>query len=331
MTHRKQKALLSVRGVSKIFGEGEAEARALDEATLRIAPREFIALFGPSGCGKSTLLNILSGLENPTTGELLWNGQNIALWDNRRLSGYHRRNVGMVFQSYQLIRHLSVLDNVVLPMLPEHMSHRARIARAMQAIRMVGLGKFIHRMPPDLSGGQQQRIGIARAIVNRPKLILADEPTGNLDTKSSREIMRLISMLHRQGATVVMVTHNPEQLSLATRVVYIRDGRIVRQDEPRIQKRFLAFVQHMPARTLHDSQAEFILATLINKEKRVSRVHRRLLREIAAVAREGKGYVRLRDAFALSENDGGLGVDPGTAAELAEMAMNILPALHKDI
>lgn len=335
MFHRRerhnQRALLSVRGVSKVFGQGEATARALDEATLRINPREFIILFGPSGCGKSTLLNILSGLEHPTSGELLWGGQNIALWDNRRLSEYHRRNVGMIFQSYQLIRHLSVLDNVVLPMLPECMSHHTRIARAMQAIRMVGLGKFAHRMPPDLSGGQQQRIGIARAIVNRPRLILADEPTGNLDTKSSREIMWLIARFHRQGAVVVMVTHNPDQLSFATRVVYMRDGRVVRQDWPRVRKAFSMFARNRHARTVHDLQAEFALSELVKNKKIDSRVHARLHREISAVAREGKGYERLCEVFARPENKGGFGADAAKAAELAETVMDLLPALRKEV
>lgn len=237
----RHKPLITINDVSKTFGSSDTTTQVIRHISLQIFPGDFVILFGPSGCGKSTLLNILAGYEIPTSGVVHWKHFLLNNYDNKKISSYHRRNVGMIFQQYNLIRTLSVLDNVMLPTFSESIKQSTRVRRAKHLLKMIGLEQYMLRLPAELSGGQQQRIGIVRALINSPELILADEPTGNLDTKSSKEVMEVIKKLNAEdGTTVVMVTHNPEQLSYASRVVFLRDGRITHEKNESITRQLQA-------------------------------------------------------------------------------------------
>ena len=215
--------------VCRHFELGATDVKALDKINLKIDQGEFIALVGPSGSGKSTLLNLLGGLDRPSSGELNIQGLGLQNATEVELTAHRRHNVGFIFQSFNLLPRLSALSNVMLPMLYNaiDVSDEESEARATASLTAVGLGDRLHHRPNQLSGGQQQRVAIARALVNQPPLILADEPTGNLDSKSSVEIMDILHGLHKGGATIVMVTHESDIAAHAERVICVKDGKIL--------------------------------------------------------------------------------------------------------
>jgi len=218
--------LISVQDVTKVFRMGDVEVRALRGVSLDIASGEFVAIRGPSGSGKSTLMNIIGCLDRPTTGRYLLDGKDVAPLDRDALARIRNRLLGFVFQSFNLLPRTSALENVELPLLYAGVTRTERHRRAARALERVGLGDRLDHTPSRLSGGQQQRVAIARALVTEPKLILADEPTGNLDSRTSVEVMALFQELEATGITIVLVTHEPDIATYVGRQIVVRDGHI---------------------------------------------------------------------------------------------------------
>ena len=227
-------ALLELRNVSKIYHTGGEEIRALDDVSLDLENGEFISIIGPSGSGKSTLMHILGCLDSPTRGEVRLDGVDISGATAGQLAKVRNRTIGFVFQSFNLLPKLNVLQNVELPMVYAGMGGRQRRERALLALQQVDLAHRVKNRPNQLSGGQQQRVAIARALVNDPKIILADEPTGNLDTHTGELILNLFRDLSRQGRTVILVTHNPEIAAVTPRRIEIRNGKIAEKLDERL-------------------------------------------------------------------------------------------------
>ncbi|MFF0918830.1 ABC transporter ATP-binding protein [Rhizobium leguminosarum] len=226
--------LIEFRQVSKIYGEGEAAIRALDHVDLAINAHEFVAIMGPSGSGKSTAMNILGCLDVPSAGDYIFEGIPTSGFDRNQLTLLRRHMLGFVFQGFNLLSRTSAVENVELPLIYRGMAVRERRERAREALALVGLTGREHHKTQELSGGQQQRVAIARAIVTEPALLLADEPTGNLDTKTSVEIMDLMTRLNReQGITIVMVTHEPDIAAYAQRLLRFVDGKLETEVEHR--------------------------------------------------------------------------------------------------
>jgi putative ABC transport system ATP-binding protein len=219
--------LIEIFNLQKHYQMGNYTVRALDGIDLTIKENTFTVVMGPSGSGKSTLLYLLGGLDRPTQGRILVNGQEINALDENALAIYRRRTVGFIFQSFNLVQSFSALDNVSFPLRFAKISRRQRNQQGEELLNRVGLSDRAHHNPTELSGGQQQRVAIARALVNDPKIILADEPTGNLDTASGSSIMRVLSDLHQSGRTIMVVTHDQRMKSFATHVLYLLDGKIV--------------------------------------------------------------------------------------------------------
>lgn len=205
---------------------GTQKVHALKSITLDINVNEYVALMGPSGSGKSTLMNLLGCLDTPTSGDYNLNGSNVSKMNDSELASIRNRDIGFVFQTFNLLPRLTSLDNVALPLVYSGMSKSKRLKRAQEVLDAVGLGDRVDHKPNELSGGQRQRVAIARALVNNPAIILADEPTGNLDTKTSIEIMSIFEKIHRDGNTVIIVTHEPDIADHAHRVVRLRDGLV---------------------------------------------------------------------------------------------------------
>lgn len=241
-------ALIEIKDVSKLYGFGDAATIALDEVEFVVEKNEFIAIMGPSGSGKSTLMNIIGLLDNPSHGTYKINGRMASRLKSKQRAKIRRDTVGFVFQSFNLLPHLNVLENVALPLAYKGITPVKRLKRAAEIIERVGLGDREYFFPYQLSGGQLQRVAIARALINDPSLIIADEPTGNLDSESSRVVMELLGEIHKAGNTVLMVTHNPALTRYATRVVYMHDGSIIHDEESelgeisKILKRSMYFV-----------------------------------------------------------------------------------------
>jgi putative ABC transport system ATP-binding protein len=227
-------ALVEVRSVSKIYHLGGEEIRALDDVTLDIEAGEFISIIGPSGSGKSTLMHILGCLDSPTRGTITLDGTMIQHASGPQLARIRNSKIGFVFQFFNLLPKLTVLQNVELPMIYSGMRARERRERALGALKMVELENRSKHRPMQLSGGQQQRVAIARALVNDPKIIFADEPTGNLDSVTGEAILHLFEQLSHQGRTIALVTHDPEIASRTPRRIEIRDGKIAKQIDPRL-------------------------------------------------------------------------------------------------
>lgn len=219
--------MIELVGIHKHYLMGDQEVRALDGVDLFIDRNEYVALIGPSGSGKSTLMNLLGCLDTPSAGHYLLNGRDTATLDDIELAHVRNREVGFVFQSFHLLPRMSVLDNVMQPLVYRGLPRAERRRRAVESLERVGLGNRLDHRPNQLSGGQRQRVAVARALVGEPSLLLADEPTGNLDSRTSSEIMALFDALHAQGQTVVVVTHEPDIAAHCHRTVRIGDGRIV--------------------------------------------------------------------------------------------------------
>ncbi|MCM1569834.1 MAG: ABC transporter ATP-binding protein [Roseburia sp.] len=219
-------ALVEIRDVCKVYNPGENEVHALDHVNVSIDEGEFVAIIGQSGSGKSTLMNMLGCLDVPTSGTYHLHGHDVSQLDDNELSDIRNREIGFIFQGFNLIPNLTALENVELPLIYRGVSRQKRIELSRQALARVGLENRITHKPSEMSGGQQQRVAIARAIAQAPPVILADEPTGNLDSASSKEIMGILSNLHKEGHTVILITHDNEIAAQAKRVIKIRDGRI---------------------------------------------------------------------------------------------------------
>lgn len=217
--------MLEIKNISKVYGEGTAKVVALNNVSLLVNEGDFVAVMGPSGSGKSTLLNIIGGLDHISSGEVILDGERIDNLDENALVDIRRGKIAYVFQQYHLIPSLTALENVLLPLTFCEADHKDQ--KALDILKRVGLGKRAEHKPSQLSGGEQQRVAIARALVNDPSLILADEPTGNMDRKTGKEILALFNELNREGRSIVMVTHDPEIAGHAKELVLLQDGQIV--------------------------------------------------------------------------------------------------------
>ncbi len=218
--------VIRIKDLKKIYNLGNQKVRALDGVSVSIYRNEYVAIMGPSGSGKSTLMNILGCLDTPTSGEYVLNGTDVSKMDDGSLAEVRNKEIGFVFQSFNLLPKYSSLENVALPMIYAGVPSSKREARAKEALQNVGLGDRMEHKPNELSGGQRQRVAIARALINNPSIILADEPTGNLDTKTSVDIMNLFGQIHKNGNTVILVTHEEDIARYAHRVIRLRDGKI---------------------------------------------------------------------------------------------------------
>jgi putative ABC transport system ATP-binding protein len=224
-----QKIIILVKDITKVYGMGDAQVHALDGVSLEIWENEFVAIMGPSGSGKSTMMNILGCLDRPTSGQYYLAGEDVSGLNKTELAIIRNQRLGFVFQSFNLLARTTALENVMLPLLYSrngHLSEAEQKEKALTALDSVGLAERVHHQPQELSGGQVQRVAIARALVSDPVLILADEPTGNLDSKSGVEIMEVLTELHHKGSTIVMVTHEDEIAAYAQRVIRFLDGKI---------------------------------------------------------------------------------------------------------
>ncbi|MBQ6426164.1 MAG: ABC transporter ATP-binding protein [Clostridia bacterium] len=223
--------MILMKNISKTFYVGDEIVRALQDVSLHIRPNEFVAVCGPSGSGKTTLMNIMGCLDNADSGTYLLDGVDVAECNDRQLSDIRSLKIGFIFQQFNLLDQMNALENVELPLIYQKVGVRERIERAKEALDLVGLSNRIHHKPSQLSGGQQQRVAIARALASNARVILADEPTGNLDSKSGEDVMNLIGNLTEKNCTVVLITHNPDVAKMAHRTIYVHDGRIYQEKE----------------------------------------------------------------------------------------------------
>lgn len=219
--------MIRTTGLTKIFRSDEVETTALNQVNIEVRKGEFVAIMGPSGCGKSTLLNVIGLIDSPTSGQYLFDGTDVSKLKEGQRTDMRKGNIGFVFQSFNLIDELNVFENVELPLVYMNIREKERKQRVEAILERMKIGHRKNHFPQQLSGGQQQRVAIARAVISNPKLILADEPTGNLDSKNGLEVMRLLSDLNKEGATIVMVTHSERDSGYAHRIVNLFDGRIV--------------------------------------------------------------------------------------------------------
>ena len=222
--------MITLQKLMKIYQMGDSTVHALDGVSLFIGQGEFVAITGPSGSGKSTLMNILGCLDRPTSGSYQLDGAEVATLNDDQLALTRNKKIGFVFQNFNLLPRISALHNIALPLVYAGVAEKERLDRSLTVLTKVGLAERRDHRPNELSGGQRQRIAIARALVNDPAILIADEPTGNLDTKSSLEIMDIFCDLHKQGRTIIMVTHEPDIAAYAERVVHVRDGRILKDE-----------------------------------------------------------------------------------------------------
>jgi putative ABC transport system ATP-binding protein len=225
-------ALLRLREVSKLYRTDQLETIALDKISLEIRQGEFVAVMGPSGCGKSTLLNIVAMIDTPSSGSYFLGDLEVSSYPESKLVDLRKRHIGFIFQSFNLIDDLSVYENIELPLVYQNVPAAQRRQRVREVLELVGLPARARHKPPQLSGGQQQRVAVARAVVSDPQLIVADEPTGNLDTKNGEDVMDMLATLNEQGATIMMVTHSPAHAQRAHRIVNMLDGRVVPDVKP---------------------------------------------------------------------------------------------------
>lgn len=220
------KCIIDAKNIVKIYQNGSEELKVLDDITLKVFEGDFTAILGPSGSGKSTLMNILGCLDSPTSGQYFLDGLDVLKASDSELSGIRNKKIGFVFQKFNLLPRLTALQNVMLPLLYRGIGEEEAVERAKQKLNLLGLGDRLTHRPNELSGGQQQRVAIARAIVGHPNLVLADEPTGNLDSKSSQDAIGIFKELNKQGNTIVIITHDVEVAEQVNKIFYIRDGKI---------------------------------------------------------------------------------------------------------
>ena len=228
-----ESSIIEINQITKIYKMGKVQVTALDGVSLTVQPGEFLAIMGPSGSGKSTLMNILGCLDRPTSGTYLLAGQDVSRMNREQLARIRNQKIGFIFQSYNLLTQATALENVLMPVVYRrngHISNRDRLELARQVLTTVGLIDREQHKPTEMSGGQQQRVAIARALINSPALILADEPTGNLDSHSGKEIMEILQNLHGQGRTIVMITHDARNAEYAQRIIHLGDGRICEEN-----------------------------------------------------------------------------------------------------
>jgi len=226
-----EKIIIETIDLTKVYGMGDATVSALDGVSLQIKAGEFVAIMGPSGSGKSTLMHILGCLSRPSSGKYILDGQDISDMSKKELAVVRNQKLGFIFQAYNLLPRTNALRNVMMPLLYDrnrHLDDEAGQQKALKMLELVGLADRVHHQPQELSGGQQQRVAIARALINDPVMIIADEPTGNLDSRSGRDILNLLRTLHQQGVTIVMVTHDPLTAEYTQRVIHLADGKIDR-------------------------------------------------------------------------------------------------------
>ena len=228
--------MIEMHGLSKAYRTADIETMALSNINLEIKTGEFIAIMGPSGCGKSTLLNVLGMLDSPDSGRYSFNGEDVAGYPEGKLADIRKLNIGFIFQSFNLVDELTVAENVMLPLLYQKVPPAERDQRVQTVLERVGIAHRGAHRPQQLSGGQQQRVAVARAVVTSPKLILADEPTGNLDTTNGEEVLELLNQLNKEGTTVIMVTHDQGHADHASRVVNMLDGRVLSENVVGIQQ-----------------------------------------------------------------------------------------------
>ncbi len=219
--------MIKIANMCKTYRMGDNVVNALNNVSIVIGKHEFVAIIGPSGSGKSTLMNMLGCLDTPTSGTYILDGKEVSKLSDDQLAEIRNKKIGFIFQGFNLIQKLNALENVELPLVYQGVGSKERHARSVKALETVGLGDRIHHKPNELSGGQQQRVAIARALVNDPPMILADEPTGNLDSKSGMEVMNTMKELHKQGNTIILITHDINIAAMAERVVRIQDGEII--------------------------------------------------------------------------------------------------------
>ena len=219
--------VLKLDTVSKIYTLGEEKVSAIDNISFSIQKGDFVALIGPSGSGKSTAMNLVGCLDTASMGNIYLNGIDIQELSESDLAQVRGKKIGFIFQTFNLIPSLTALDNVALPMLFQNIPRNVRTKKAEQLLKQVGLGERMHHLPNQLSGGQRQRVAIARSLMNDPEIILADEPTGNLDTKTGEEIMGILKDLHKKGKTIILVTHNPDLTKVANKTIVLKDGKIM--------------------------------------------------------------------------------------------------------
>lgn len=247
--------IILLEDVHKLYGFGDATTVALDAVTLSVDRGEFVAVMGPSGSGKTTLMNVIGLLDRPTYGKYVLDGRHVARLRSNQRAKVRRDKVGYVFQSFNLLPRLTVIENVALPLAYTGMLQTKRLKKAAAMLERVGLSEREYYLPGQLSGGQAQRVAIARALINEPQIIIADEPTGNLDSESSRLVMELLADIHKAGNTILMVTHNPSLTRYASRVVFMHDGSVVADEQtalgeiPDVLRRSMYF---MPRRTVDD-------------------------------------------------------------------------------
>lgn len=230
MSKSPNKWIIDARNIVKVYQSGSEELKVLDNISLTVQENDFVAILGPSGSGKSTLLNILGCLDLPTSGQYFLDGIDVLKARDNQLAEIRNKKVGFVFQQFNLLPRLTVLQNVTLPLLYRGVNEDEAVASAKEKLKQLGLDHRLDHRPSQLSGGEQQRVAIARAIIGNPRLILADEPTGNLDSKSRENVMEIFQELNGQGNTIVMITHDPEVAEQAKKVLYIRDGKILESD-----------------------------------------------------------------------------------------------------
>jgi putative ABC transport system ATP-binding protein len=225
-----ERVAIELDRVARTYGKGDSEVHALREVSLSVGEGEFIAIMGPSGSGKSTMLNLIGALDKPSSGRILAGGRDIARLDGREAARYRRREIGFVFQSFNLLPRLTVLENVALPLMFDSVAPARRVEKARALLGELGLGGRLSHRPPTLSGGERQRVAIARALVNEPRVLLADEPTGNLDSKNAEAALELLVALNRdRGQTIFLITHEADVARHAGRVVHMRDGSITQE------------------------------------------------------------------------------------------------------
>lgn len=223
--------MIRIENMCKVYKMGDNSVYALNNVSIHVAEHEFVSIIGPSGSGKSTLMNMLGCLDVPTSGKYILDGHEVSKLNDNQLADIRNNKIGFIFQGFNLLKKLTAVENVELPLIYQGVKHKERHRRSVEALELVGLGDRTHHTPNELSGGQQQRVAIARALVSNPPLILADEPTGNLDTKSGADVMRTLHFLHQKGNTIVLITHDNNIAAQAQRIIKIQDGQIIEDKE----------------------------------------------------------------------------------------------------